>query len=272
MIFSSVARPFRTRRAFLFDGAGVGFCTMRVACAAIALAWAAAAGAEVLYRLPWPDGRSFMFTQASGGRITTHFTNATLHAVDVAMPEGVPVLAARAGIVEAAQAQHGASPDEEPLTYEGNFVRVRHADGTAATYAHLRYQSVTVTVGETIEAAQLLGYSGATGDVIEPHLHFVVTRTQLNSSGWREELSVPVKFYVGAPAIPFAPRAALIATANYSHTAEAPYTPSEVRPAISRNRPQLEAGEEARAWSVLALWIACAVAGLTWFWRFSKKA
>jgi murein DD-endopeptidase MepM/ murein hydrolase activator NlpD len=245
---------------------------MRVAFAAIALVWAAAAGAEVLYRLPWPDGPSFMFTQVPGGRITSHITKATLHAVDIAMPEGVAVLAARAGIVEAVQAHHGASPDEEPLTYEGNFVRVRHADGTSATYAHLKYQGVAVTAGETIEVAQLLGYSGATGDVVDPHLHFVVTRTQENSSGWREELSLPVKFYVGAPAVPFAPRAALIATANYSDTAEAPYTPSEARPGIPRERPQLEAGDEARAWSVLALWIACAVAGLTWFWRFSKEA
>jgi hypothetical protein len=245
---------------------------MRVAFAAIALVfvWAAAAGAEVLYRLPWPDGRSFMFTQAPGGRITTHFTKATLHAVDVAMPEGVPVLAARSGIVEATQAQHGANPDEEPLTYEGNFVRVRHADGTAATYAHLRYQGVTVAVGETIEAAQVLGYSGASGDVIEPHLHFVVTRTQLNYSGWREELSVPVTFYVGVPAIPFAPRAAMIATAGYSHDAEPPYMPSEGRAHRFRKRPALEAAEEARAWGLLAAWIACGIAGLAGFWAFSR--
>lgn len=245
---------------------------MRVAYVAIGLLWAAAAGAEALYRLPWPEGLSFMFTQVPGGRITTHFTKATLHAVDIAMPEGVPVLAARAGIVEAVQAHYGASPDEEPLTYEGNFVRVLHADGTAATYAHLKYQGVTVTAGEAIDAAHPLGYSGATGDVVEPHLHFVVTRTQENSAGWREELSVPVKFYVGAPAIPFAPRAALIATANYSHNAEAPYLPSEARPGISWKRPELEKGDEALAWSALALWIACGVAGLAWFWRFSREA
>jgi len=245
---------------------------MRVAFAAIALVWAAATGAEALYRLPWPDGLSFMFTQVSGGRITTHFTKATLHAVDMAMPEGVAVLAARAGIVEAIQAQHGASPDEEPLTYEGNFVRVRHADGTAATYAHLRYQSVTVIVGETIEAAQLLGYSGATGDVSEPHLHFVVTRTHLNSSGWREELSIPATFYVGVPAIPFAPRAAMIATADYSRDAQPPYMLSEGRPPLFRKRPALEAADEARAWGLLAVWIACGIAGMAGFWAFSRGA
>src|SRR5687768_15190546 len=157
---------------------------MRLACLAAGLLWLASAAAETLYRLPWAEGRSFMFTQVPGGRITSHFTKATLHAVDVAMPEGVPILAARAGIVDAVEARQGKTRDEEPLTYEGNFVRVRHADGTAATYAHLKYDDIAVAVGESVEAGQLLGYSGATGDVDYPHLHFVVTRTQTNSAGW----------------------------------------------------------------------------------------
>lgn len=243
---------------------------MRVACVAIALVWAAAAGAEVLYRLPWPDGLAFMFTQVSDGRITSHFTKATLHAVDIGMPVGVPVLAARAGMVEAVQAEHGATPDDNPLTYEGNFVRVRHADGTAATYAHLKYQGVAVVVGESVEPAQLLGFSGASGDVVEPHLHFVVTRSQKNSAGWREELSVPVKFYIGVPPVAFAPRAALTVTANYSHVAEAPRMPSEGR-LTSWKRPALEPHDEMNAWSLLALWLACGLAGLAWFWRFSSR-
>jgi murein DD-endopeptidase MepM/ murein hydrolase activator NlpD len=243
---------------------------MRVACLAIGLVWAAAvAGGEALYRLPWPEGLSFMFTQAPGGRVTTHFTKATLHAVDIAMPEGVSVLAARGGIVEAAQAHHRATPDDEPLTYEGNFVRVRHADGTAATYAHLQHQGVAVSRGETIEAGRLLGYSGASGDVLEPHLHFVVTRMQENSSGWREEISIPVQFYVGVPAIVFAPRAALIATAKYSGAAQAPRAPSEGGSLVELRRATLRAGDEAGAWFTLALWLAGGVAALAWFWRFT---
>lgn len=243
---------------------------MRVACLAIGLIWAASSAAEVLYRLPWPDGLSFMFTQVTGGRITSHFTKATLHAVDIAMPEGVPVLAARAGVVEAIETHHGASPEEDPLSYEGNFVRVHHADDTAATYAHLRYLGVAVAVGDSVAPGQLLGYSGFTGDVLEPHLHFVVTRVQKDSSGWREDVSVPVKFYVGVPAVAFLPRAALRVTANYSGAAEAPRTPREARPLSPWRRPALDPGEELRAWCLVALWFACGVAGLVWFWRFSR--
>jgi murein DD-endopeptidase MepM/ murein hydrolase activator NlpD len=242
---------------------------MRVACVAIGFLWAASTGAEVLYRLPWVDGLSFMFTQVPGGRITTHFTKATQNAVDIAMPEGTPIVAARGGVVEAVEARYGASPEEEPLTYEGNFVRVRHADGTAASYAHLRYRGVAVAVGETVVAGQMLGHSGATGDVEDSHLHFAVTRTQTNSSGWREDVSVPVKFYIGVPSIAFAPRAALRVTANYSGIAEAPRAPSEQR-LFPWKRPTLEPGEEANAWRLLALWLACGVAAMGWFWKFAK--
>jgi len=243
---------------------------MRGAWLALGILWAAAAGAETLYRLPWADGRSFMFTQVPGGRITTHFTKATLHAIDIAMPAGVPIVAAREGVVEAVEQDHGASAEDEPLTYEGNFVRVRHADGTAATYAHLAHRGVAVAVGDGVRAGQLLGYSGATGDAHEPHLHFVVTRTVTNSAGWREEISLPVTFYVGVPPIAFAARPALQATASYSGAAEPPRAPSEAR-IVPWQRPSLKEGEEAAAWFLLALWLAAGLAGLAWFWQFAGK-
>lgn len=229
---------------------------------------AAPAGAEVLYRLPWPEGLSYMFTQVPDGRITSHFTKATLNAVDIAMPEGVSVLSARPGVVEAAEAEQG--PDQEPATYEGNFVRVRHDDGTAALYAHLQYRSVVVAPGETVRAGQVLGRSGASGDAPRPHLHFAVTRVQKNSSGWPEEISLPVTFYVGVPPIAFAPRAALTVKANYSGAAEPPRTPRETAPLVPWKRAELRPEEEPRAWLELALWLAAGLAGLAWFWRFSR--
>jgi len=242
---------------------------MRVACLAIGLLWAASSAAEVLYRLPWPEGLSFMFSQASDGRINSHFTKATLHAVDIAMPEGVAVLAARAGIVEATEMRHAATPEEEPLSYEGNFVRVRHADGSAAIYAHLKHHGVVVAPGEAVAPGQLLGYSGASGDVLEPQLHFAVVNVRTDA-GSQEDVSVPVKFYVGVPPIAFFPRAALRVTANYSSAAEAPRTPRESQPLAPWKRPALEPGEEWRAWCLAALWLACGIAGMVWLWRFAK--
>ena len=235
---------------------------MRFACLAIGLLWAALAQAEVLYRLPWPEGLTFMFIQAPGGRITTHFTQATLHAVDIAMPVGVPVLAARDGVIEAAESFHGASPEEEPATYEGNFVRVLHADGTAAIYAHLKHQGVAVAARQSVRAGQLLGYSGSSGDVLEPHLHFAVLR---------EGVSLPIRFYVGVPPLPFQPRAALRVTANYTGVAEFPRAPSEAGPLHPWRRPAAADADEAGAWRTLALWGLSGLAALLWFWRFSRE-
>jgi murein DD-endopeptidase MepM/ murein hydrolase activator NlpD len=243
---------------------------VRAVCLAIGLFWAACGAAEVLYRLPWADGLTFMFTQVPGGRITTHFTKATRYAVDIAMPPGVPIVAAREGTVEALEARHGAAPDEEPLTYEGNFVRVRHADGTAAIYAHLSYRAVVIAIGERVHTGQLLGYSGGSGDVQEAHLHFAVTRTETNSSGWREEVSLPVTFYIGSPPVAFAPRPALQVKADYSTAAEAPRAASEAR-LVPWKRLALELGDEKAAWGVFALWLACGAAALAWFWKFTRR-
>lgn len=235
---------------------------MRFAGLAIGLLCAAAASAEELYRLPWPEGLSFMFTQVSNGRVTTHFTQATLHAVDIAMPDGVPVLAARGGVVEAVEMRQGASAEEDPLSYEGNLVRVRHGDGTVAVYAHLRHASAAVTAGQPVATAQLLAYSGATGDVVEPHLHFAVLR---------EEASIPIKFYVGAPPVVFSARAALRVTANYSGPVNAPRTPREAEPLAPWRRAPWEPGDEERGWRMLAAWLACGAVALALFWKFSKN-
>lgn len=240
---------------------------MRAAWLAIGFLCAAQAAAEPLYRLPWADGRNSMIVQGPGGRITSHFSKATLQAVDFEMPEGTPVVAARDGVVEAAEA--GQRPEDDPLTYEGNFVRVRHADGTAAIYAHLRYRGVTVAPGRTVRAGDLIGYSGGSGDVDEPHLHFAVIREETNADGFREEVSLPVRFYVGEPPLSFPARAAMRVTADYSGPPKPPRFAVDGR-LVPPQRPTLEPGEEAGAWATLALWLLAGATAIAWFWRFSR--
>src|ERR1700741_5243675 len=60
--------------------------------------YTAAHDPDALSRMPWLDGRSFVIGQAPGGKIVTHFSPASRNAVDIPMPEGTPILAARAGI------------------------------------------------------------------------------------------------------------------------------------------------------------------------------
>jgi hypothetical protein len=129
------------------------------------------------------------------------------------MPEATPVLAARSGTVIAAEWRNEAGARGPDDWYQANLVRVRHADGTIATYAHLQHYGVAVEEGEFVAAGRLLGYAGSTGRSSGPHLHFAVTRVEA-SAGGAAEVSVPVMFWGGDPPAAYAPRAGLALTAR----------------------------------------------------------
>lgn len=83
------------------------------------------------YPLPWRGG-PFRLTQGPNGRYS-HFGPKGRYAMDIAMPEGTPIIAARAGMViktENSQSGRGSHPS-------GNFVRILHEDGTMGVYLHL---------------------------------------------------------------------------------------------------------------------------------------
>ena len=73
----------------------------------------------------------------------------------------------------------GANPD---LLERANLVAVAHSDGTMASYGHLR-RGLRVSVGDTVRVGDLLGFSGATGYVGQPHLHFHVGKRMLGEPG-----------------------------------------------------------------------------------------
>ncbi|MBX9754840.1 MAG: M23 family metallopeptidase, partial [Pseudomonadaceae bacterium] len=122
------------------------------------------------YPLPWSGG-PFRLTQGANGRYS-HFTPKGRYAMDIAMPEGTPILSARAGMVvsvENNQSGRGNNPS-------GNFVRILHDDGTMGVYLHLMRGSVTAQAGQRVEVGSLIARSGNTGNSTGAHLHFVVQR------------------------------------------------------------------------------------------------
>ena len=78
---------------------------------------------------------------------------------------GTPVIASRSGRVEVVQRSNSGY---------GNMILINHGDGYKTRYAHMITGSMTVSVGQYVEAGQTIGKVGSTGNSTGPHLHFEV--------------------------------------------------------------------------------------------------
>jgi len=130
------------------------------------------AGSAMTYRYPLPwRGGPFRLSQGANGQYS-HYGPKNRYAMDIAMPEGTPIIAARGGmVVKTENGQTGRGNDPS-----GNFVRVLHDDGTMGVYLHLKKGSVSVREGQRVVVGSALALSGNTGNSSGPHLHFVVQR------------------------------------------------------------------------------------------------
>ena len=106
------------------------------------------------------------------GRISTLFGSQRIYrngeagsyhsGIDIAVPQGTPVLAPADGVVVLAS--------DRPFTLEGNLLVIDHGMGLSSELMHL--SRIAVRAGDRIERGQLVAYSGATGRVTGPHLHW----------------------------------------------------------------------------------------------------
>ena len=120
-----------------------------------------------------PPSNATWITPVSGARLTSPFGQ-RLHPVlkvyrmhngiDLAIAQGTPIYATRAGKVTRTAYQAGGA---------GNYVSINHLDGFASIYMHMTHY--VVKEGQTVSAGQLIGYVGSTGISTGPHLHFGVS-------------------------------------------------------------------------------------------------
>jgi murein DD-endopeptidase MepM/ murein hydrolase activator NlpD len=83
------------------------------------------------------------------------------YGVDLELDTGDSVFAVWDGIVRISKYDGGGY---------GNYVLIRHFNGTETVYGHLSKQ--LVQVGELVKAGDLIGWGGSTGRSTGPHLHF----------------------------------------------------------------------------------------------------
>jgi len=82
--------------------------------------------------------------------------------LDIAAPEGTPIINPMAGRVLLA----------EPMYLNGNTVVIGHGNGLVMVYSHMR--KLLLHKGEWLEAGATIGHVGQTGRATGPHLHWGV--------------------------------------------------------------------------------------------------
>jgi len=98
-----------------------------------------------------------VFRSYNGGPVTDFH-----HGTDFPVDEGTPVMAANSGSVAFAGA----------LPVRGNSVIIDHGGGVFSGYHHL--SQISVQQGQPVAQGGLIGYSGKTGLVTGPHLHWEI--------------------------------------------------------------------------------------------------
>jgi murein DD-endopeptidase MepM/ murein hydrolase activator NlpD len=158
------------------------------------------------YILPIEAGR-----RAEVWRTTSHYTPGNggvgLYAIDIGLPMGTPIIAARAGVVVAVRDSFADGNDTD---LQENYVMVRHADGTIGRYIHLMRRGARVALGDSVPQGRRIALSGNSGQTGGPHLHFDVQRCGPNLPPHYNRLpcgqTVPVAFRnVGANACGLVP-------------------------------------------------------------------
>jgi murein DD-endopeptidase MepM/ murein hydrolase activator NlpD len=132
-----------------------------------------------------------MFMMPTRGAWTSGFGYrwGVLHGgIDIANSIGTPILAASDGVVI----------DAGPSGGYGNWVKLRHSDGTVTLYGHL--SSWNVDIGQRVWAGDQIAKMGNTGNSTGPHLHFEVLLNgtdRVDPVGWLSKRGLSVSNYSG---------------------------------------------------------------------------
>lgn len=124
--------------------------------------------------LAWPLDNVFI-TQNFG---ETEFSKTNAYngkghnGIDFRSTRGTPVKAAASGVVEGT----GNTSLVSGCYSYGKWVLLRHDNGLSTIYAHL--DLIKAVPGNTVNAGEIIGYSGNTGYATGPHLHFGVYASQ----------------------------------------------------------------------------------------------
>ena len=132
---------------------------------------------DQLYHWPIDTQICARISQGFNGSFS-HTSEQSRFAIDIALPVGSAILAAREGTVVAVKDDYHMGGVNEYFLDKANYVSVIHADGTFAFYGHILLGTAAVKPGDKVSAGTLLAKSGSSGFSSGPHLHFVIQKSK----------------------------------------------------------------------------------------------
>ncbi len=114
-----------------------------------------------------PVGGAPTFAWPVSGRVVSDFgataSGGKNDGINIATAMGAPIHASASGTITYAG---------DELKGYGNLVLIKHSGGYTTAYAHA--ERLVVSKGDFVARGQVIGYSGQTGDVNSPQLHFEI--------------------------------------------------------------------------------------------------
>lgn len=141
-----------------------------------------------IYTLPFEHKKKVFLIQG----YESMFSHKGEKALDFKVRTGTKVCAARGGVVTAVRKDSDKRGLKTENLADGNYVFIRHDDGSEANYWHFKKDGVLVNEGDTVKTGQLIGFSGNTGYSAFPHLHFEVRGYDAATGKYTQ---LPTRFY-----------------------------------------------------------------------------
>ena len=140
-----------------------------------------------IYNLPFENKKKVFLVQA----YESSFSHKEERALDFKVKNGTRICAARDGIVTSAREDSDKGGLKPENLSDGNYVTIKHDDGSVAHYWHLQKDGILVNIGDSVKAGQPIGLSGNSGYSAFPHLHFEVQGYDGNGNYGQ----IPTRFY-----------------------------------------------------------------------------
>ncbi|QPK79780.1 peptidoglycan DD-metalloendopeptidase family protein [Corynebacterium lizhenjunii] len=132
-----------------------------------------------------PSGYPVVFP--TSGTFTSGFGmrwGAMHNGIDVANPVGTPIYSIMDGTVISSGPAQGF----------GNWIRIKHDDGSVSVYGHMSANSLLVSEGQRVTAGQQIASIGNEGHSTGPHLHFEIHpdgSTPADPQAWFAAAGIP---------------------------------------------------------------------------------